>query len=30
MVAQAGSVLDNAGNRPADTIQPEPVVWVER
>ena len=26
----AGSGRKDAGNRPADTIQPEPVVWVER
>jgi ferredoxin len=26
----AGSGRKDAGGRPADTIQPEPVVWVER
>jgi len=26
----AGSGRKDAGSRPADTIQPEPVVWVER
>jgi ferredoxin len=26
----AGSGRPNAGNRPADTIQPEPVAWTEK